>query len=145
MKNNIGKEEGFTLIEIMVVVVILALLAGIIIPKMVGRPEEARRTKAMVQIKQIEGALNMFKIDNGFYPSTEQGLEALVAIPSAGEIPSNYKQGGYLNKVPKDPWKNYYIYLSPGGHNEFDLISYGSDGEEGGEGKYADIENWNIE
>ena len=144
-KAKAGSEAGFTLIEIMVVVIILSLLAGIIIPKIVSRPEEARRAKAIVQIKGIEGALNLFKIDSGFYPSTEQGLEALVVIPATGEIPSNWKDGGYLKKVPKDPWKAEYIYLSPGENGEFDLISQGPDHEEGGEGKNADINNWEIE
>ena len=141
MKN----ERGFTLIEIMVVVVILALLAGIIVPKIVSRPEEARRAKAAIQIKEIEASLNLFKIDNGFYPSTEQGLSALVTAPTGGEIPRHYKEGGYLKKVPKDPWEQEYVYLAPGEHGEFDLISFGPDGEEGGEGRNADIESWNIE
>lgn len=142
---KIKSNDGFTLIEIMVVIVILALLAGIVIPKIVSRPEEARRTKAVIQIKEIESALNLFKIDNGFYPSTEQGLEALVTVPDAGEIPKNYKEEGYLRKVPKDSWGREYLYLSPGEHGEFDLISFGSDGEEGGEGKNADVNNWEIE
>lgn len=139
------REDGFTLVEIMVVVVILALLAGIIIPKIVSRPEEARRTKAMVQIKEIEAALNLFKIDNGFYPSTEQGLAALTTKPATGEQPKHWKEGGYLNKVPKDPWDNEFLYLSPGQHGEFDLASFGADGAEGGEGKNADIQSWNID
>ncbi len=141
----IKREEGFTLVEIMVVVVILALLAGIILPKIMGRPEEARRTAANVQMKEIEAALNLFKIDNGFYPTTEQGLQTLVQKPAVGEQPKHYKEGGYLHKVPKDPWDNDYLYLSPGQHGEFDLASYGADGVEGGEGKNADIENWNQE
>jgi general secretion pathway protein G len=136
---------GFTLIEIMVVVVILALLAGIIVPKIMSRPEEARRAKAMIQIKELEAALNLFKIDNGFYPSTEQGLVALTAAPTTGEIPKHFKEGGYFKKVPKDPWDHEYVYLSPGEHGEFDLISYGADGMPGGEGKNADIESWTIE
>ena len=144
MKKRKG-EEGFTLVEIMVVVVILALLAGIILPKIMGRPEEARRTAANVQMKELEAALNLFKIDNGFYPSTEQGLQALVAKPVIGEQPKHYKEGGYLHKVPKDPWGNDYVYLSAGQHGEFDLVSYGADGVEGGEGKNADIESWNAE
>lgn len=139
------REGGFTLIEIMVVVIILSILAGIIIPRIAGRPEEARRTKAAVQIKQIEGALNLFKIDNGFYPTTDQGLEALVSAPTAGEEPQNYKEGGYMKKMPNDPWKNPYAYLSPGEHGDFDLISFGADGVEGGEDRDADIGNWEIE
>ena len=142
MKKN---EDGFTLIEIMVVVIILSLLAGIIIPRIVGRPEEARRTKAIVQIKQLEGALNLFKIDNGFYPSTEQGLEALVSPPATGETPQNFKESGYMKKIPTDPWGYQYAYISPGEHDDYDLISFGADGEEGGEGRDADIEHWKIE
>lgn len=138
-------ENGFTLIEIMVVVIILSILAGIIIPRIAGRPEEARRTKAAVQIKQLEGALNLFKIDNGFYPSTEQGLESLVSAPTSGEEPQNYKDGGYMKKLPNDPWGNPYAYLSPGEFGDFDLISFGADGEEGGESRDADIGNWEIE
>ncbi|MEE8484436.1 MAG: type II secretion system major pseudopilin GspG [Nitrospinota bacterium] len=145
LKTNEKGQAGFTLIEIMVVVVILAILAGIVIPKIVSRPEEARRTKALVQIKEIESALNLFKIDNGFYPSTDQGLQGLVAKPETGEVPPNYKEGGYLKKIPRDPWRNDYIYLSPGEHGEFDLISYGPDHDEGGEGKNADVNNWEIE
>ncbi len=139
------KEQGFTLIEIMVVIVILSLLAGIIIPKIVSRPEEARRAKAVIQIKEMEAALNLFKIDNGFYPSTEQGLNALSVKPTAGEIPKHWADGGYLKKIPKDPWAHEYVYLSPGEHGEFDIVSYGPDGQEGGEGKNADIESWSIE
>jgi len=144
-KKLAGDSRGFTLIEIMVVVIILSLLAGIVIPRIVSRPEEARRAKAAVQIKSIEGALNLFKIDNGFYPSTEQGLHALSEEPTSGETPSNYKEGGYLKKVPMDPWNHEYVYLSPGQNGDFDLMSYGPDGEEGGEGKNADINNWEIE
>ncbi len=138
-------EDGFTLIEIMVVVIILSILAGIIIPRIAGRPEEARRTKAVVQMKQIEGALNLFKIDNGFYPTTDQGLEALITPPTTGEEPQNFMEGGYMKKLPNDPWGNPYAYLSPGEHGDFDLISFGADGEEGGEGRDADIGNWEIE
>lgn len=138
-------QHGFTLIEIMVVVVILGILAAIIIPKISDRPEQARRTKAILDIKSIETALLLFQMDNGFYPSTEQGLEALVEKPTTGRIPNDYKEGGYLKKVPHDPWSTLYIYISPGAHGDFDLISYGPDGEEGGEGKYADINNWELD
>lgn len=138
-------QHGFTLIEIMVVVVILGILAAIIIPKISDRPEQARRTKAILDIKSIETALLLFQMDNGFYPSTEQGLEALVEKPTTGRIPNDYKEGGYLKKVPHDPWNTPYIYISPGAHEDFDLISYGPDGEEGGEGKYADINNWELD
>jgi general secretion pathway protein G len=138
-------QEGFTLIEILVVVVILGILASIIVPKIMKRPEEARRTKATVDIKAIETALNLYRLDNGVYPSTEQGLEALVAKPTTGIIPKNWKEDGYLDKVPKDPWGNLFVYLCPGVHKEFDLVSLGADGVEGGEGKDADIQNWNLD
>jgi len=138
-------QHGFTLIEIMVVVVILGILAAIIIPKLSGRPEQARRTKATMDIKSIETALSLYQMDNGFYPSTEQGLEALVQKPTVGKIPSDYQEDGYLKKAPLDPWKNPYVYISPGAHGDYDLLSFGPDGEEGGEGKFADISNWELE
>ena len=138
-------QGGFTLIEILVVVVILGILASIIVPKIMKRPEEARRTKAKMDIKAIETALNLYRLDNGVYPSTEQGLDALVTKPTTGIIPKNWKEEGYLDKVPKDPWKNPFVYLSPGLHKEFDLESYGADGVDGGEGKDADVENWNLD
>jgi len=146
MKPRVPKcQGGFTLIEILVVVVILGILAAIIVPRIMRRPEEARRTKAIVDIKAIETALNLYRLDNGVYPSTEQGLEALVTKPTTGIIPKNWNEEGYLDKVPNDPWKNPFIYLHPGVHKEFDLVSYGADGVEGGEGKDADIENWNLD
>ncbi len=143
-RNRTKNQKGFTLIEILVVVFIIGLLATIILPKIMGRQEEAQRTKAMADIKNIQTALDLFKLDNGFYPSTEQGLEALVKRPETGRIPERWKEGGYLNKTPKDPWGKPYVYLSPGSHGDYDLISYGADGEAGGEGKNADIESWNL-
>jgi len=139
--------RGFTLIEIMVVMVILGILAGLIIPRIMGRPEEARRTKARIQIESIETALKLYKLDNGSYPTTEQGLQALVEPPSVGKLASAWREGGYLEKgrVPKDPWDNEYVYLCPGIHGDLDLVSYGSDGETGGEGKDMDINNWELE
>lgn len=139
--------KGFTLIELMVVVFIIALLAAIVAPKIIGRTDEARIAQAKVQIRNFETSLKLFKIDNGFYPSTEQGLEALVEMPSIGNIPKNYREGGYLESkiIPKDAWKNPYIYISPGTQGDYDIICYGADGREGGEKKDADITNWNIE
>lgn len=137
--------SGFTLIEIMVVVVILAVLVALVAPKIVGRTDEARRTASKVQMRNIEGALQLFKMDNGFYPSTDQGLAALVTKPTVGEVPLRWSKGGYMGKIPKDPWGNDYVYLSPGNHGEFDLISYAADHEQGGEGKNADVENWNLD
>ncbi len=136
---------GFTLIEILVVVVILGILATVIVPRVMGRPEEARRTKAAVDMKGLETALNLYKLDNGSYPSTDQGLQALVQKPTTGEIPKNYKSGGYLKKVQNDPWGNPYIYLAPGANGEYDLMSFGADGEQGGEENDADINNWELE
>jgi len=138
-------QRGFTLIEIMVVVVILGILAAIVVPKLMSRPDEARVTKAQTDIKGIEQALGLFKLDNGFYPTTDQGLQALVTKPETGRIPNKYPDGGYLKKVPSDPWGTPYVYLSPGSHGDFDLISYGADAEPGGEGKNADIENWKLD
>jgi len=138
-------QRGFTLIEIMVVVVILGILAAVVIPKFLDRPEQARRTKATVDIKGIEEALALFKLDNGFYPSTDQGLKALVSKPETGRIPTKFAAAAYLKKVPTDPWSHDYVYLSPGTHDAFDIISYGADGEPGGEGNDADIESWNLD
>ncbi len=139
--------RGFTLIELMVVIVILGILAGLIIPRIMSRPEEARQAKARIQIESLETALKLYKLDIGSYPSTEQGLQALVEAPTVGDLPKNWREGGYLEKrrVPKDPWDNEYVYLCPGTHDEFDLSSYGADGEAGGEGKNKDIASWEIE
>ena len=138
---------GFTLIEIMVVIVILGILATLIIPRFMGREEEARRTMAQVQMESIETALKLYKLDNGVYPSTEQGLQALVEQPTIGQLPRKWREGGYLEKrrVPKDPWDNDYVYLSPGLNGDFDLISYGADREPGGEGNNKDINNWELD
>ena len=139
--------RGFTLIEIMVVIVILGILAGLIIPRIMGRPEEAKQLKAKIQIESIETALKLYKLDTGAYPDTEQGLQALVQPPETGSPAKNWRAGGYLDKgrVPSDPWGNEFVYLSPGVNGEYDLISYGADGVQGGEGKNQDINNWEIE
>ncbi|MGW8195240.1 MAG: type II secretion system major pseudopilin GspG [Desulforhopalus sp.] len=140
-------ESGFTLIELLVVLVIIGILAGYIGPKIMGRPEEAKRTKATLQIQGIETALKMYKLDNGMYPSTEQGLLSLVEPPSTGKLPPKWREGGYLEKgkLPVDPWGNEFVYLSPGVNSDFDLSSYGADGEAGGEGDGKDINNWEVE
>lgn len=127
---------GFTLIEIMVVVFILGLLVTLVAPKIIGRTDEARRTKALADIKGIEEALHLFKLDNGFYPTTDQGLQSLVTRPSNAR---NYNPDGYLDKVPMDPWGNPYAYFCDG--QSYLIKSYGADGQEGGEGKNADIDN----
>jgi len=139
--------HGFTLIELMVVIVILGILAGLIIPRIMGRPEEARRMKARVQMESIETALKLYKLDNGIYPSTEQGLQALTEAPTVGELPRQWRKGGYLEKgkVPKDPWGHEYVYLSPGLHDDFDLVSYGADGQPGGEDQNKDVNSWEID
>ena len=136
--------RGFTLIELMVVIVILGILAGLIIPRIMGRPDEARQTKARIMIEGIETALKLYRLDNGFYPTTEQGLRALVEASTIQPVPRNWREGGYLEKgkVPKDPWGNDFVYLCPGAHGDFDLMSYGADGQQGGEGKNKDITNW---
>ena len=146
-KNRYSKQAGFTLIELMVVIIILGVLAGLIIPRVMGRPDEARQAKAKIQIESIESALKLYKLDNGGYPTTEQGLKALVEAPAAGNLPKNWRQGGYLEKgkVPKDPRGNDFVYVSPGSHGDFDLSCLGKDGEAGGEGVDKDINNWELE
>jgi general secretion pathway protein G len=138
--------KGFTLIEIMVVIVILAMLAAIVGPKLMGRTDDAKVTDARVQIKNIETALKLYKLDTGSYPTTEQGLVSLVTKPTVGIIPKSYKEGGYLEskKVPQDPWGNDFIYVSPGEHGDYDLWSFGADGAKGGEGKNSDITSWDT-
>lgn len=138
--------RGFTLIEIMVVIAILALLAALVAPKIIGRSDDAKIADTKVQIKNLETALKLYKLDNGVFPSTEQGLAALVEKPAVGQIPRNYKAEGYLEskKAPKDPWGSDFAYLSPGEHGDYDLYSLGADGVKGGEGINADIESWNL-
>lgn len=146
-QKRLNGNHGFTLIELMVVMVILGILAGLIVPRIMDRPEEARRTKAGVQIQSIEQALKLYKLDNGQYPTTEQGLQALVEPPAVGNLAKKWRTGGYLEKgkVPKDPWDNEFVYICPGLHGDFDLSSYGPDGQAGGEEKDADINNWELE
>jgi general secretion pathway protein G len=142
-----GDHHGFTLLELMVVMAILATLAFIVAPKIMQEPEKARRLKAEITISNLESALKTYYLDNGIYPTTEQGLEALVQEPSTDPIPGRWREGGYLEKgkVPRDPWDNEFVYISPGFHGDFDIISYGGDRIEGGEGRGADVESWNLE
>ncbi|AYF87420.1 type II secretion system protein GspG [Pseudomonas sp. DY-1] len=135
-------QSGFTLIEIMVVVVILGILAALVVPQVMNRPDQAKVTVAKGDIKAIGAALDMYKLDNFAYPSTQQGLEALVSRPSGNPPPKNWNKDGYLKKLPIDPWGNPYQYLSPGSKGTYDLYSLGADGKEGGSDNDADITNW---
>jgi len=145
MKRKNDKQQGFTLIEVMVVVVILGILAAVVVPRIMDNPDKARITKAKQDIRAMESALNLYRLDNFIYPTTDQGLEALVTAPGDIADSGNYKQGGYIRKLPKDPWGSPYLYLSPGQHGELDIYSLGADGAPGGTGISADIGNWNIE
>ena len=143
MKNRYSfRARGFTLIEIMVVVVILGILAGLVVPKVLSRPDEARIIAAKQDISSLLQALNLYRLDNQVYPSTDQGLQALVVKPAAPPIPNNWKPGGYIDRLPKDPWGRDYRYLNPGQRGEIDIFSYGADGAQGGEGNDADIGSW---
>ena len=136
--------EGFSFIELMVVVIILGILAGAIIPRYMDKTDKAKAVKAKVDISAIETSLKMYKLDNGMYPTSEQGLVALVEKPSTDPVPRNWSEKGYFEKssLPKDPWGNEYMYLSPGIHNDYDIVSYGADGAAGGEGINKDITSW---
>jgi general secretion pathway protein G len=137
--------SGFTLIEVMVVVVILSILAAIVIPRIMDRPDQARIVKAKQDIRALESALNLYRLDNFSYPTTEQGLEALTEEPTISPEPANWKTGGYIDRLPKDPWGNDYQYLSPGEFGAIDLYSLGADTQPGGEEANADITNWELE
>jgi general secretion pathway protein G len=137
-----NSRSGFTLIEVMIVLVILGVLAALIVPKIMGRPDEARVVAAKQDIATIAQALKLYKLDNRRYPSVEQGLEALVKRPTIEPQPANWK--AYLERLPQDPWGNRYQYLNPGIHGEVDVLSYGADGKAGGEGFDADIASWAL-
>ncbi|MBQ9881993.1 MAG: type II secretion system major pseudopilin GspG [Synergistes sp.] len=139
---RLKKRKGFTLIEIMVVVVIIGLLSALVGPKLMGQSDEAKRKTTQTQISQLEQVLGLYYLDNGVYPTTSQGLEALVKKPDGQPEPLNYKSGGYMKKIPKDAWGRDFVYTCPGEHGDFDIISYGADGQEGGSGANADIMNW---
>ena len=141
----LARTKGFTLIEIMVVVVILGILAAIVVPNIIDRPDAAREAKARQDIKAVDSALKLYRLDNYRYPSTEQGLAALVEKPNSQPEPRNWKSGGYLDRVPTDPWGNVYHYRNPGQHGPIDIYTLGRDNQEGGEGADADIGNWKAD
>ena len=136
------RDAGLTLIELMVVVVILALLAVVIVPRVIDRPDQARAARAQADIGALSSALNLYRLDNGAYPTTEQGLQALVSLPTLAPIPESWASGGYLDRLPDDPWGRPYVYLSPGINGPFDIVSYGADGRADGTGADADITSW---
>ena len=147
MDSDPNSEHGFTLIEILVVTVILGLLVALVVPKILGRTDDARQTAAKVQMRNVEQALQLFKLDTGMYPSTEQGLDALVHKPTIGAIPQRWREGGYIPKVPLDAWGHPFQYRSPGadGKRDYELVSFGADGKPGGQGHEADLESWNLD
>lgn len=138
------KQAGFTLIEVMVVVVIMGILAAMVVPKIMSRPDQAKIVRAGQDIQSIQSALDLYKLDNGAYPTSDQGLQALVSKPSAPPVPQNWKDGGYLQQLPMDPWNNPYHYQNPGTHNSngVDIFSYGPSNQAGGTGTNATIGNW---
>jgi general secretion pathway protein G len=139
-----SSQRGFTLIEIMVVVLIIGVLAALVAPRVLSRPDEARAVAAKQDIATVMQALKLYRLDNLKYPTTEQGLAALVGKPTSGPLPPNWKAGGYLERLPNDPWGHPYQYLNPGLQGEIDVFSYGADGAAGGEGPDADIGSWSL-
>ncbi|HDZ56299.1 MAG TPA: type II secretion system protein GspG [Pseudomonas xinjiangensis] len=143
MKGYRTSQRGFTLIEVMVVVVILGILAAVVVPRVMDRPDQARTTKAQNDVRALESALNLYRLDNFNYPTTEQGLNALVIPPTGGDEARNWRTGGYIDRLQKDPWGNDYQYLRPGREGrEYDLYSLGADSRPGGEEANQDIGNW---
>lgn len=138
MKRN----AGFTLMELLVVIVIIGVLAGYVAPKFFDQPEKARQKMAYQQMRSITDSLELYNLDNRSYPTTEQGLKALAEKPTTSPVPSAWKKGGYMKKVPQDQWGKDFVYLSPGVHGDYDLLSYGADGKKGGEDENADITSW---
>jgi general secretion pathway protein G len=137
------QQRGFSLIEIMVVVIILGILASLVVPKIISRPDDARAVKAKHDVLGLQNALDLYRLDNGFYPSTDQGLNALTKKPSTTPTPRNWKP--YLKNLPQDPWGREYLYLNPGQHGEIDIFTFGANGQPGGEGINAEIGSWNAD
>jgi len=137
-----SRSADFTLIELMVVIVILGVLAGLVLPRIIDQPDKARVVKARMQMEGISMGLKQYTMDNGFHPTTEQGLRALVEKPNLGRTPKNYPPKGYMDNLPKDPWGAPYVYTCPGEHGDFDLMSYGPEGQEGGDGSKTAIKSW---
>ena len=144
MSIRVRGQRGFTLLEVMVVVVILGILAALVVPKIISRPDEARVIAARQDTASLLQALKLYRLDNQRYPTTEQGLQALLAKPTSAPVPLNWKPGGYVERLPKDPWGSPYQYLNPGVRGDIDVFSYGADGAPGGEGNDADIGSWNL-
>ncbi len=145
LSHRASGQGGFTLLEILIVVAIIAILAAVVVPKIVGRVDDAQISKVKSDIKALEAALDLYRLDNFQYPSTDQGLQALVSKPSGEPEPRNWKPGGYIKRLEKDPWGHDYQYLNPGEHGEVDIFSLGADGQLGGEGLAADIGNWDVD
>ncbi|OOE34796.1 type II secretion system protein GspG [Salinivibrio kushneri] len=143
-EKEMRRQQGFTLLEVMVVVVIIGLLASFVAPNLLGNKDKAAVKKAVADVSALENALDMYKLDNNQYPTTDQGLDALVTQPQSDPVPRNYPAQGYIKRLPQDPWNNDYRYVSPGEHGVVDIFSLGADGQEGGEGVNQDIGNWNL-
>ncbi|WP_136439665.1 type II secretion system major pseudopilin GspG [Pacificoceanicola onchidii] len=143
--NPSRRDEGFSLLELMVVVVILSILALVIVPRVIDRPDQARAARAQSDIAAIVSAINLYRLDNFRYPTAAQGLSALVDKPTSDPVPANYAANGYMDRMPVDPWGQPYQYLEPGVHGEFDVFSYGADGVAGGSGADADIGSWTVQ
>lgn len=144
IKRKTRPQQGFTLLELMVVVVILGILGALVVPRIISRPDDARVMAARQDIASLMQAMRLYRLDTQSYPSTEQGLQALIVRPTGTPAPGNWKTGGYLERLPVDPWGTPYAYLNPGLYGEIDIFSFGSDGQSGGEGNAADIGSWML-
>lgn len=144
LPDNETKDSGFSLLELMVVVVILSILALVIVPRVIDRPDQARAARAQSDIAAVSSAVALYRLDNFRYPTTEQGLEALVTRPTSDPVPANWSTGGYMDRLPVDPWGQPYQYLAPGVHGDFDVFTYGADGVSGGSGADADVGSWST-